>query len=76
MRTIFEGARMKTKRWKPKFTEIYYSIEILQSWSHIVTDAWTDLPIDMRQYESGNCFRTKKEAQQKLKQIKKILKER
>lgn len=59
-------------RWKPKYGEDYYRIvfslgklEILHLW-------WSNLSVDTNSWQESNCFKTKKEAEAKLKQIKQI----
>jgi hypothetical protein len=61
------------KRWKPKEGEVYYFFRMLPE-IIINSYAWVDDDFDRDMYKSGNCFRTKKEATEKLEAIKKILK--
>lgn len=60
---------MKAKRWKPKEGGKYW---------YINTDwiTWFNDSIDRKRHKMGNCFKTKKEAERKRKQILKVLKER
>jgi len=59
--------------WKPKLEEKYYFIE-LTSKPPIIFDVWNGLKFDKNLYRAGNCFKTKKAAQEKLNLIKQILK--
>ena len=68
---------METKQWKPKNGERYYMIINYQFLRFIVaSDVYTGCPLDRNLMKDGNMFSTKAEAQAKLRQIKKILKER
>ncbi len=68
---------MKTKKWKPTCDETYYRIYIGCFGSGIVQeDVWWNTTVDNNRLKEGNCFRCKKEAQAKLREIKKVLKER
>ena len=60
-----------SKRWKPKFLRKYYYI-----YSMVEVDImwWNDNDDNKFHYSIGNCFRTKKEATAKMKEIKKVLK--
>lgn len=64
----------EVKRWKPKEGEHYYhfSIDNVGRIQFHITQ-WFNWDIDKRQYKIGNCFRTRKEAETKLKEIKKLL---
>lgn len=59
-------------RWKPEFTEIYYLVRIYPT-PEVVHHYWKDDGVDHGCHSSNNCFKTKKEAEAKLEQIKKIL---
>jgi len=64
---------MKEKKWKPKENEKFYYADIVNYgvWKgHNVKD-WSKGEYFVR---SGNCFRTKSEAQKKLSALKSILK--
>jgi hypothetical protein len=63
-------------RWKPKIGETYFYINFFYSRLEVAEDRWDDLEPDLILYQSGNCFKTRKEAEAKLKVIKKLLKER
>lgn len=59
----------KPKRWKPAIDERYFFINtggLIDSDRYKYTDE--------DRYIFGNCFRTRKEAKTKLREIKKILK--
>ena len=60
-------------KWEPKEGETYCIILIMPTFK-IEALIWENEDIDKYLYKSGNCFRTKKEAEAKLKAIKKILK--
>lgn len=59
-------------RWKPIYGDNYYSVN-LTSLSFVVCHAWAGDTIDYDYYNQNNCFKTKEEAEAKLKQIKQIL---
>lgn len=61
------------KRWKPEEREIYYAVMIGFFGNYVTLTTWTEGEADKLCYKSGNCFRTKKEANEKLKAIRKIL---
>lgn len=65
---------MKQKRWKPKLGQMFYAIWV--SSDEATVEDWTfwNEGTTKKMWEIGNCFETEKEAQQKLKQIKAILK--
>ena len=60
----------QTKKWKPKYDEKYWFINIGDFRFYIDWNYWCG----DSSYNDSNCFRTKKEAQQKLREIKKFLK--
>lgn len=52
----------KPKRWKPELDESFYVVgtadcEGVEKW------VWLDYSVDNFQYETGNCFKTKEEAE-------------
>ena len=59
------------EEWKPKENSLYFSIN---NFLKIYEYAWKNSIVDNDLYESGNCFPTKELAEEKLKQIKDILK--
>ena len=67
-----------SKRLKPKLKEKYWYIRMHYAGFYwIDSHLWHDDDESCKRlHRNGNCFRTKKEAAEKLKQIKKILKER
>jgi hypothetical protein len=65
---------MKPKRWKPEIGEKYYIVHSV--WGFVDERIWASGLADKSCYKLGNYFRNKREAQAKLKQIKKILKEK
>ena len=59
-------------KWKPEEKEIYYFIHIdteIESCFNVYGNSY----LDEIRLKIGNCFKTKIEAETKLKQIKKIL---
>jgi len=58
-------------KWKPKFREVYFAIGRLDEKIDCV---WTNHPVDERRFKLGNCFKTEAECQEKIDQIKAILK--
>ena len=60
-------------RWKPQYGDDYYRIAFdLGKWV-ILNPWWSDISIDRNSWQEGNCFKTREEAEAKLKEIKKIL---
>lgn len=59
-------------KWKPKFAEIYYLARIYPT-PEVIHHYWKDDGVDHGCHSSNNCFKTKKEAEAKLEQIKKLL---
>ena len=57
-------------RWKPKKRDKYYYI---RSKGNVNSAFWHKGSVDIHRYKFGNCFKTKEEADDKLKQIKQIL---
>jgi len=64
-----KGERMS---YQPKESEIYYFINVGTSISVHYTVHGNSYLSDLR-IKIGNCFKTKKEATEKLREIKKIL---
>lgn len=61
-------------RWKPIIGGKYYAIIYYYGFV-IGTGLWEYKHTDCANYRANNCFRTRKEAEQKLKKIKQIMKE-
>lgn len=60
-------------RWKPQYGDDYYRIAFdLGKWV-ILNPWWSDISIDRNSWQESNCFKTREEAEAKLKEIKKIL---
>ena len=59
------------EEWKPEENSLYFSIN---NFLKIYEYAWKNSIVDNDLYESGNCFPTKELAEEKLKQIKEVLK--
>ena len=65
--------QIKKLRWKPQYGDDYYRIVFdLGKWV-ILNPWWSDISIDRNSWQEGNCFKTREEAEAKLKQIKQIL---
>ena len=60
-------------KWKPKIGDAYYYIDLFLD---VVDDIWSDDRMDALVYTSGNCFKTKEEAQKYADKFSEILKER
>ena len=60
-------------RWKPIEDTKYFHIIITGSIAQIDDYIWNNDEVDRDLYKLGNCFKTKEEAEAKLKQIKEIL---
>lgn len=60
--------------WKPKKGERYFYIRFGAGFNNIGSIMSIDNAMDIQLYESGNCFRTEKQAEAKLEQIKQLLK--
>ena len=58
---------------KPKIGDTYYYIDCFLD---VVDDIWSDDRMDDLVYTSGNCFKTKEEAQRYADKFSEILKER
>lgn len=64
---------MKPKKWRPKQGERYYFIYMARDF--YVHNSYNDcFDVDLKTFSISNCFRTKKEAQQAIVKIKKVLK--
>lgn len=60
-------------RWKPSQGTTYFHIIIVGGIAQTDNYIWMDDATDKNNYEMGNCFKTKEEAEAKLEQIKQIL---
>ena len=60
-------------KWKPKIGDAYYYIDCFLD---VIDDIWSDDRMDSLVYTSGNCFKTKEEAQKYANKFSEILKER
>lgn len=58
------------KRWKPKFDCAYWYVKNI---SQPDTALWYNDDFDRQAYAFGNVFKTKRQAQQAAKAVKKIL---
>ena len=56
----------QSKKWEPKFTDEYYCVDGV---GDIILSSWEDDKIDAWRYLTGNCFKTKEEAEEYKKQI-------
>ena len=54
----------QSKRWKPEYNKEYWMVE-----GTVYDICWYDNPIDNWNYLTGNCFKTKEEAEEYKKQI-------
>jgi hypothetical protein len=65
--------RIKMIRWKPKNNEKFFYIDVFSAYT-IESSTWDDTSkIDNDMYKIYNCFKTKKDANYKLKFIKEIM---
>lgn len=68
-----ETLQWEKLRWKPKRGEKYFYIRLGACCNDVGSIMSIDNALDIQLYESGNCFRTEKQAEAKLEQIKKLL---
>lgn len=68
-----ETMQIEKRRWKPIEGESYFTIVIGGGDSWVSQYTWQSDNIDNHVYVTGNCFRTREEAEAKLEQIKKLL---
>lgn len=61
----------KVKRWKPDFGDNYY---VICSWGQPSLVIFHTGEIPKRRYKFGNCFRTKKQAQEAARRVRETLK--
>ncbi len=66
----------KEIKWKPQKDEIFFYITSSLGLSKFIVghQIWIDHQSDRDYYDNNNCFRTLKEAKEKLDKIKEILK--
>ena len=67
-----EKLQWEKYRWKPLYQERYYCINT-NSILTVIYHLWHNDTIDNDYYRTGNCFKTKEEAEVKLEEIKMIL---
>lgn len=67
-----EKLQWENCRWMPMYNDTYYCVNLTSS-SFVVCHAWTGDTVDYDYYNQNNCFKTKEEAEAKLKRIKEIL---
>lgn len=58
--------------WKPKDGDSYYCISLAVE-PHVVKPCWEGDTYDIEMYSNCNCFKTREEAEAKLKRIKGVL---
>lgn len=63
---IAELKENKKKKWQPQMKEVYFYVT---SEGYIYTENWYKTQIDTFRKHTGNCFKTKEEAEQHLKNI-------
>lgn len=68
-----ETLQWEKYKWEPRFRDIYYYIDMGIKGS-IGTYTYENDSTDQYNYECGNCFQTKEQAQKALEEIKKLLK--
>ena len=61
------------KNYKPKLGEKYWIVFVTDT-IRVNREDWDNYDVDREYYKIGNCFKTKKEAQEKANQFKKLLK--
>lgn len=66
------------KRWKPKEMDTFFHLMINQISGElrITYNYWHGYEWQEKYYEQGHCWKTERQAEKKLKQILKVLKER
>jgi len=64
---------MKTEKWKPKLNTHYYCIDL--AYYKMLRTKWEDDSVDNFRYKISNCYKTRAEANKKLKLINAILKQ-
>lgn len=64
--TELKNAKVEDKVWKPENEEKYWFV--LYD-GDVYWDWWRDDDYDIFQYEQGNCFKTKEEAEEHLKKL-------
>ena len=68
-----ETLQWKNYRWKPAIGTSYFYVFIAGGTMTVDRYTWCTDETDNNLYDAGNCFKTKEEAELKLKQIKKLL---
>ena len=64
-----------TTRWKPEWDEIYWFVTVDDGDNEALPTRWFNDVEDTKMHESGNCFKTKEQAELALERIKKVLME-
>lgn len=67
-----EKLQWEKYKWMPMYLDMYYCINMASS-PFVRSQVWSGNTIDYVYYKENNCFKTKEEAEAKLKQIKQIL---
>ena len=62
------------EKWKPKYQDNYFYLMGIDIELKVWNDMWVNSDGDNKRWGVGNCFPTKELAEEKLKQIKEILK--
>jgi len=57
-------------KWEPEEKELFYCMD---SRIKLTQTNWKNTTLNIARYEAGNCFKTEKECQDKINQIKQIL---
>ena len=55
----------RPKRWKPKYRDTYYYVDNLMI---VDDDEWDEASVDEWRYITGNCFKTREEAEEYKKE--------
>ena len=69
---IHDLKKETTTPWIPKEVDNYYYIYNINGFNNKLTigkDCWDGNKIDIYRFKSGNCFRTREEAEEKYKEI-------
>lgn len=56
--------------WMPENREIYFFI---YEWEEIFNNSFDNSSINLKRFAFGNCFRTKEQAEEACKRVKKVL---
>lgn len=66
---------METKKWKPEVEDEYYVVCVDWEGVYVHRTQHINTYADLRSIELNNCFKTRTEANKKMKLIKAILKQ-